>query len=86
LTSFEASLEEARRNDDEEDGALLPIEAVMVDTVLTIVATIVLPHRALEIQRLWMNRGMRKPYKLTKENRGRYHADQQHTSLLSRRH
>jgi hypothetical protein len=65
LTSFEASLEEARRNDDEEDGALLPIDAAMVDTALTAVATTVFPHRALEIQRLWMNRGMRKPYELT---------------------
>jgi hypothetical protein len=65
LTSFEAALEEARRNDDEEDGALLQIDAVMVDTALTAVATTVFPHGALEIQRLWMNRGMRKPYELT---------------------
>jgi hypothetical protein len=65
LTTFEASLEEARRNDDAEDGALLPIDAVMVDTALMVVATNVFPHRALQIQRLWMNRGMRKPYELT---------------------
>jgi hypothetical protein len=68
LTSFEASLEEARRNDndDEEDGALLPIDAArMVDAALTAVATTVFPHPVLEIQRLWMNRGIRKPYKLT---------------------
>jgi hypothetical protein len=65
LTSFEASLEEARRNDDEEDGALLPIYAAMVDTALTAVAITVFSHRALEIQCLWMNRGMRKPYELT---------------------
>jgi hypothetical protein len=65
LTSFEASIEEARRNDDEEDGAPLPIDVAMVDVALTAVATTVFPHRALEIQRLWMNRGMRKPYELT---------------------
>jgi hypothetical protein len=65
LTSFKASLEEARRNNDEEDGALLPIDAAMVDTVLAPVAITVFPHRALEMQRLWMNRGMRKPYELT---------------------
>jgi hypothetical protein len=67
LTSFEATIEEARRNnnDDEEDGAPLPIDAVMVDTALTAVATTMFPHRALEIQHLWMNRGMRKPYELT---------------------
>jgi hypothetical protein len=47
LTSFEASLEEARRNDDKEDGALLPIDAVMVNTALTAVAITVFPHRAL---------------------------------------
>jgi hypothetical protein len=40
----------------------------MVDAALTAVATTVFPHRALEIQRLWMNRGMRKPYKLTTRN------------------
>jgi hypothetical protein len=65
LTSFEASIEEARRNDDEEDGAPLPIDVAMVDAALTGVATTVFPHRVLEIQRLWMNRGMRKPYELT---------------------
>jgi hypothetical protein len=37
----------------------------MVDATLTAVTTTVFPHRALEIQRLWMNRGMRKPYDLT---------------------
>jgi hypothetical protein len=69
LTSFEASIEEARRNNDEEDdivGAPLPIiDVAMVDVALTAVATTVFPHRALKIQRLWMNRGMRKPYELT---------------------
>jgi hypothetical protein len=64
LKSFEAALEEARRNDNEEDGALLQIDAVMVDTALTAVATTVFLHCALEIQRLWMNRAMRKPYEL----------------------
>jgi hypothetical protein len=29
------------------------------------VATAVFPHRALEIQKFWMNRGMRKPYNLS---------------------
>jgi hypothetical protein len=54
LTSLEASIEEARRNDndDEEDGAPLPIDAVMVDAALTAIATTVFPHRALEMYRL----------------------------------
>jgi hypothetical protein len=69
LTSFEASLEEARRNDnDKEDGAPLPIDAAMVDNALTAVAITVFPHRAIEMQRLWMTRGMRKPYELTTRN------------------
>jgi hypothetical protein len=47
--------------------APLPIiDVAMVDVARTAVATTVFPHRALEIQRLWMNdRGMRKPYELT---------------------
>jgi Tfp pilus assembly protein PilE len=68
LTSFEASIEEARRNDDEEDGTPLPIDVAMVDAALTAVGTTVFPSRALEIQRLWMNRGTRKPYELTMRN------------------
>jgi hypothetical protein len=66
LTSFEASLEEAKRN--EVDGvasAPLAIESEVVDTALTAATTTVFPHRALEIQRLWMTRGMQKPYELT---------------------
>jgi Tfp pilus assembly protein PilE len=66
LTSFEASLEEARRNEvDGVTGAPLAIESEMVNTAMTAVATTVFPHRALEIQRLWMTRGMRKPYEMT---------------------
>jgi hypothetical protein len=65
LMSFEASIEEARRNDDGEDVAPFPIDVAMVDTALTAVATTAFPHRALEIQCLWMNRGMRKPHELT---------------------
>jgi hypothetical protein len=36
-----------------------------VDTALNGVATTVFPHRALEIQKLWMNRQMFKPTELT---------------------
>jgi hypothetical protein len=66
LTSFEASLDEARRNEvDGVAGAPLQIESEMVDTAMTAVASTVFPHRALEIHRLWMTRGMRKPYEMT---------------------
>jgi hypothetical protein len=66
LTSFEASLGEARRNEvGGVTGAPLQIESEMVDTAMAAVATTVFPHRALEIQGLWMTRGMRKPYEMT---------------------
>jgi hypothetical protein len=66
LTSFEASLDEARRNEvDSVASAPLQIESKMVNTAMAAVATTVFPHRALEIQRLWMTRGMRKPYEMT---------------------
>jgi hypothetical protein len=65
FTSFEASIEQGRRNA-EEDGAPLPINVAMVDAAMTAVATTVFPHHALEIQCLWMNgAGMRKPFELT---------------------
>jgi hypothetical protein len=65
LTSFEASLDEARRNEvDGVAGAPLQIESELVDTAMTAVATTVFTYRALEIQRLWMTRGMQKPYEM----------------------
>jgi hypothetical protein len=66
LTRFEASLEKARRNEvDDVTGAPLAIESEIVDTALTDVVATVFPYHALEIQRLWMTRGMQKPYELT---------------------
>ena len=41
------------------------ITAEHVDTALNAVHTTVFPHRALEIQKLWMNRRMFKPMELT---------------------
>jgi hypothetical protein len=61
LTSFEASLDEATRN--EVNGVAGAPLCEMVDTVMTAVATTVFPHRALEIQRLWMTRGCENPTK-----------------------
>jgi Tfp pilus assembly protein PilE len=66
LTSFESSIEESRRNDvDGVAGVPLQLDAEMVETTMTSVATTVCPHRALEMQRLWMTRGVRKPYEMT---------------------
>jgi hypothetical protein len=62
ITSFETSLQEARTND---NGVEQVITNAHVDTALNGVATTVFPHRVLEIQKLWMNRGMFKPAELT---------------------
>jgi hypothetical protein len=48
-----------------ENQPLLPITRESIEKALAAVATSVFPHRALEIQRLWMNRAMRKPYDLS---------------------
>jgi hypothetical protein len=63
LTAFEVALEDARQADDNGQAAQLAIEHV--DTALVAVATTIFPFRALEIQRSWMNRGMKKPHDLS---------------------
>ncbi len=64
LTAFNTALEEARVP--EEEGAeLLAINQEIVATALKAVTKSVFPHRALEIQKLWMQRGMKKPYNLS---------------------
>jgi hypothetical protein len=62
ITAFETSLQEARTD---EAGVVANMTSDHVDTALTSVATTVFPHRALEIQKLWMNRRMFKPAELT---------------------
>jgi hypothetical protein len=62
LRSKRALLLEARTNDEGEDQAMT---STHVDTALNGVATTVFPHRALEIQKLWMNRRIFKPTELT---------------------
>ena len=64
--AFDAALEEARRDPDAEAGAALPaITEQHLKEATEAVAQEVFPHRALEIQKLWMSRGMCKPFKLT---------------------
>ena len=68
LTAFNTALEEARTPEEQEDGqaaAPLAITTEMVKTALSAVTKTVFPHQALEIQRLWMQRGLRKPMSLT---------------------
>ena len=62
LTGFETHLEDARRN---AEGELQTIEPEMVDTAIENLANTVFPYRALEVQKNWMLRDMKKPYSLT---------------------
>jgi hypothetical protein len=62
ITAFEMSLQDERTND---EGAAQAMMSAHVDSALTAVATTVFPHRALEIQKLWMNRRMFKRTELT---------------------
>ena len=64
LTAFDTALEDVRINPDV-DEAPLPLSNELIDEALGQVATTVFPHRALETQKLWMNRGMKKPNDLS---------------------
>ena len=66
LTAFNTALEDERIPEEGGEGeAPLAITAEMVTVALAAVTKTVFPHRALEIQRLWMQRGLRKPMSLT---------------------
>jgi hypothetical protein len=60
LTAFDAALEDARVNPD--DNTQDPTTLEHVDLALRAVTTIIFPFRALETQKMWMTRIMRKPY------------------------
>ena len=62
LTTFEATLDEKRMT---EDGTMGSILMVHVEEALQAVAESVFPHRALETQKRWMNRAMKKPIGLS---------------------
>jgi hypothetical protein len=62
LTALEAALQTARTDDEGVEGAITQDH---VDTSMAAFAATVLPHRALETQRLWMNHSMYKPRDLT---------------------
>ena len=62
LTAFESALQDARTD---EDGTVAAITADHVKTAMEAVAQTVFPHRALETQKLWMNRSMFKPRSLS---------------------
>jgi hypothetical protein len=63
LTAFEVALEDVKK--DEDTGTVATATTLEhVNAALAAVATTIFPHRALEIQKRWMNRGMKKPYDL----------------------
>ena len=62
ITAFEAALEDARLD---ENGVEQPMTEDHVQQALDAVSATVFPHRALEIQKLWMNRRMYKPTELS---------------------
>ena len=69
LANFETALEDARRDPDamvDDDSAdLLPLEVAHIQNSLLEVAKMVFPHRALETQKLWMSKHMRKPFSMS---------------------
>ena len=62
FTKIKTALQDTPENEVGEDD---PITDAGVEVALNVVATTVFPHRALEIQRLWMNCRMFKPVELT---------------------
>jgi hypothetical protein len=65
LTAFDTALEDVRVDPNPNVQALVPLTVDHIGQAMDNVATAVFPHRALEIQKLWMNQGMRKPYDLS---------------------
>jgi hypothetical protein len=66
LTAFEASIDDSKAPEDAEDDATdLELDNDMIEAALTDVSKNIFPHRALEIQKLWMRRAVRKPKEMT---------------------
>jgi hypothetical protein len=60
LSAFETAMEDARA-DPEDPGNPFELTTEHVDAAISSVSNIVFPFRALETQKLWMNRSMKKP-------------------------
>jgi hypothetical protein len=63
LTAFEASIDEDLdpEEDADEEAPEIQLTSEMIDDALVSVAGNIFPHRALEIQKIWMKRQIRKP-------------------------
>jgi hypothetical protein len=68
LTAFETALEEIRVDPNPINVAPVALTTEHVETALRAVTTVVFPFRALEVQKQWMLRSMKKPYDLTTRN------------------
>ncbi len=66
LTTFETSLEEQHTSiDDDGETLITDLTDENVNEALLALSETIFPHRALEVQKLWMQRGMRKPLELS---------------------
>jgi hypothetical protein len=65
LTAFNTALEDVWVDTTPNVQALVPLTVDNIGQAMDSVATAVFPHPALKTQKLWMNRGMRKPYGLS---------------------
>ena len=65
LTAFEAAIQEGVDGGDEEEHEEIPLSLKILEEAVVAVSKTVFPHRALEHQKLWMRRDMRKPKELT---------------------
>jgi hypothetical protein len=63
LTAFEASIDEDLEPDEDADSRTPEkgLTPTMIDDALISVAKNIFPHRALEIQKIWMRRAIHKP-------------------------
>jgi hypothetical protein len=65
LTAFETALEDVRVDPDPNANTLQALTIKHIGRTMDQVSNAVFPLRALEIQKLWMVRGMKKPYNLS---------------------
>jgi hypothetical protein len=67
LTAFEASIDDSKEQpeDADDDAADIALDNAMIEAALTDVSKTIFPYRALEIQKLWMRRAVRKPKDMT---------------------
>jgi hypothetical protein len=68
LAAFDTALEDVRVNPDPNLVALVPVNVDHIQKALDAVAETIFPHRALEIQKIWMQREMKKPYEMSARN------------------